>query len=125
MGNIQYSIASPDLASRPPHCPFQDITRPRPFPYFFSPVSQLFSPFSLPYISLPYPSPFVHPHSSDLPAGPRGALVRATSFNLSFLHVLSFPSGQAVVPPLPFFCWLTCPHLILTLFPTGPVKVLP
>jgi hypothetical protein len=78
----------------------------------------LFSPFSPPYISLPYPPPSVLPHflmSSDLPAGPWGALIRAVSVNLSLLHVLSPPSGQAVAcPPSLLLAPLSLPdpHLI-------------
>jgi hypothetical protein len=35
-----------------------------------------------------------------------------------------YTSGQAGVSPHLSY-WLLCPRLILTLFPTGPVKVLP
>jgi hypothetical protein len=84
-------------------------------------------PFSPQYISFPYLSPSIHPHflmSSDLPTGPRGALIRAASFNFSPFHVLSPPSGQAwLAHPLSY--WFPCPRPILTLFPTDPVKVLP
>jgi hypothetical protein len=64
---------------------------------------------------------------SGLPTGPLGALIRAVSFTPPPSLSLYFPPPPlwpgCGMPPLSY--WLPCPHLILTLFPTGPVKVLP
>jgi hypothetical protein len=50
----------------------------------------------------------------------------STVLPLTSLSCMSFspPCGHAVVCPPPFY-WLPCPHPILTIFPTGLVKVLP
>jgi hypothetical protein len=109
----------------PPHCPFQDTTRPRPVPYLLSSISHvipsIFSHIfpSLSSSSCPPALPYVRWSTCWTPR----ALIRATSFKLSLLHVLSPPSGQAVV----------CPPLLLAPrpspdpdpIPTGLVKVLP
>jgi hypothetical protein len=61
--------------------------------------------------------------SGDPPTGPQEALIRAVSSNLSLLHVF-IPSWPGCgMPPLSY--WLPGPRPIPTLFPTGPVKVLP
>jgi hypothetical protein len=44
VGSVWYSLASPDLATRPTHCPFQGTTWPQPFPYFLSVIPSNFSP---------------------------------------------------------------------------------
>jgi hypothetical protein len=41
------------LATRPPHCPFQDTTRPWPVPYFLFPISHVIPTTFSPYISYP------------------------------------------------------------------------
>jgi hypothetical protein len=73
MGSIRCSIASPNLAIRPPHCPFQDTTRSRPFPYFLSLISHVITSNFSPYIFFrpPHHIPLM---SGDPLARPQGAL---------------------------------------------------
>jgi hypothetical protein len=99
VGSIRYSIASPDLATRPPHCPFHDTTWPWPFPCFLSLISHVILSNFSPYISF-CPAHHIPLMPSDPLARPRGALKRAVSSNHSLAFL--FPLGQAVVhPPFP------------------------
>jgi hypothetical protein len=85
----------------------------------------LFCTFSPSYISFPYPPPSIHRHfpmSSEQPdRSPRGPY--KGRYHKPHSLPSPFPTRSGRAPPPPH--WLPCPCLILTLLPTGLVKVLP
>jgi hypothetical protein len=104
VGRVVYSIASPDLATRPTICPFQGSTWPRQFPLFLF-VILSFAPRHF----FPCPPHRIPRVSGDLPASTQGALKRAVS-SLHSLAVL-FPPGHvwpySPLVRLGFLPWLT------------------
>jgi hypothetical protein len=56
-------------------------------------------------------------------AGPQGALIRVISFAPFFVYAIPTLLARLRYSALSY--WLRCPHLTLTLFPTGLAKVLP
>jgi hypothetical protein len=88
-------------------------TSPGPSQFLISSFQSLvlFLPFFLSTHFLPCVPHHVHPHfcmSTDLPDRPLRALIRANSFNVCVLHILSPPSDQDVV-------------CLLSYFPPGPI----
>jgi hypothetical protein len=117
VGSVQYSIASPDLATRPPHTVLFK-TPPSPGHFLTSSLS-CYSVQFLPIYFFPCPAHHIPHICGDPPARPQGVLKRAVSSNHS--HAFLVSPCQAVA--CPGGALAPGPRPNPTLFPTGLVKV--
>jgi hypothetical protein len=115
VGSVGYSIASPDLATRPHTALF----RAPPGPGHFLISFVIPSSFSPSFLFFPCPPHHIPRTSGDLLASTREALKRAVSSN----HSLAVRLPPSHVWHAPSFLLAPGPRPIPTLFPTGLPKV--